>query len=188
MYPSHIQKINNYFYLYKELSRLLYSHIQLDPTTVWLREEFGNRFFFPDSANASFDLPAGIDCLVVEGAAVVQGPSPVSSVPVTTPGYAGGTRPVFSSGQRKGQPTFNVKVVQASLKWLPNGKPEFNHLGQVFVDITEATANVHYIRSEVQKKWGADYIIVTADGLQLDDSPGTQGMALLVDSKDWGCL
>lgn len=159
---------------------VFFFHLQLDPATVWVCEEFGSRIFFPDTDNTSFDLPSGINRLVVEGAPVVQGPSHVSGgVHVATPvtsAFTGSSRPIFHSGQKKAQGTFNIKVVQASLKWLSNGKPEFKHLGQLFVDITEATANVHYIEGVVQKKWGADHIIVTADGLQLDDSPGTQGM------------
>lgn len=86
--------------------------------------------------------------------------------------------PFFILGKRRLREHLTSRL-QASLKWLSNGKPEFKHLGQLFVDITEATANVHYIKGVVQKKWGADHIIVTADGLQLDDSPGTQGMPYL---------
>ena len=60
--------------------------------------------------------------------------------------------------------------------WLPNGKPEFKQMGQLFIDITEGTANVEYVHaSVVQNKWGPDYILVTVDGLQLHDSPGTKG-------------
>lgn len=157
----------------------MYFHVQLDPATVWMREEFGSRIFFPDINNACFDLPADIECLIVEGTASVPGPSSLSggihvATPVTT-GYTSGNRPIFSSSQKKGQATFNVKVVQASLKWLPNGKPEFKQLGQLFVDITEATANVQHVQSVVQNRWGPDYVLVTADGLRLDDSPGTKG-------------
>ena len=53
---------------------------------------------------------------------------------------------------------------------------EFHHIGQFFVDITEATANVNYIVSVVQRKWGEDHTIVTADRLQLEDCSGTQGV------------
>ena len=47
---------------------------------------------------------------------------------------------------------------------------------QTFVDVTEATmANVNYITAAVQHRWGPDHSLVTSDGLQLDDSSGTQG-------------
>ena len=155
-----------------------YFILQLDSATVWMRE-FGTRIFFPDAANTRFDLPVNVECLIVEGTTTVQGPSSASSgVQVVTPAatvYTSGNRPLFSSNQKKSQ-TFNIKVVQARLKWLPNGRPEFKQSGQLFVDITEATANVQYVQSVVQSRWGPDYILVTADGLQLDDSPGTKGM------------
>ena len=156
-----------------------YFIIQLDPATVWMREEFGSRIFFPDVTNTCFELPVNAECLIVEGTATVQGPSSASSgvqvVTAVTTGHTSANRPFFSSNQKKSQ-TFNVKVVQASLKWLPNGRPEFKQLGQLFVDINEATANVQYVQSVVQNRWGPDYILVTADGLQLDDSLGTKGM------------
>ena len=86
--------------------------------------------------------------------------------PVTT---GNSNRPFVSSNQKKSQ-TFNVKIVQATIKWLPNRKPKFKQMGQLFIDITEATANVEYVQSVIQSKWGPDYIPVTVDGLQLNDS------------------
>ena len=44
-----------------------------------------------------------------------------------------------------------------------------------FVDVTESTANTTYILNAVQRKWGAQYIIVTYDDLQIEDRSGTQG-------------
>ena len=69
----------------------------------------------------------------------------------------------------------NVKVIQATMKRLSSGKCEFVHLGQTFVDVIESTANVNYIKSVVQNRWGSNYILVTADGLEIEDSSGTQG-------------
>ena len=141
---------------------------------------------FPDTTDTRFDLPVSVERLIVEGTATVQGPSSASSgVQVVTPvatGCTSSNRPFYSSNQKKSQ-TFNIKVVQASLKWLPNGRPEFKQLGQSFVDITEATANVQHVQSVVQGRWGPDYILVTADGVQLDDSPGTKGMLLILKVK-----
>ena len=89
----------------------------------------------------------------MEGATTIPEPSPLSGG-VHVAIYSSCDRihrniPVFSSGLKKGPTTFNVKVVQASLKWLPNGKPDFK---QLFVDFTEATANVYYVQSVVQRK------------------------------------
>ena len=79
------------------------------------------------------------------------------------------------SATRKAQST-NVKIVQASVKRLPTGKLEFFGQNQTFVDVTETTANLHYVSSAIQRKWGPEYVLVTTDGLKLDDSSGTQGM------------
>ena len=53
-----------------------------------------------------------------------------------------------------------------------NGKCEFANHGQTFVDVT---SNVNYIRNAVQKRWGEEYTLVTADRLEIEDSSGTQG-------------
>ena len=52
------------------------------------------------------------------------------------------------------------------MKRQANGKFEFTSTGQAFIDVTDSTANVHYITNVVQKRWGADFQLVTADGLQ----------------------
>ena len=46
--------------------------------------------------------------------------------------------------------------------------------------MVESTANVEYILTLVQRRWGEDYIIVTNDGLQLEDSPATQGTVSII--------
>ena len=61
------------------------------------------------------------------------------------------------------------------MRRLASGKVEFAHIGQTFMDVTESSANVHYIGNAIQRKWGNDYILVTGDGLQIEDSCGTQG-------------
>lgn len=76
--------------------------------------------------------------------------------------------------------TINVKVIQASMKRLSSGKCTFTHLSQTFVDVTESTANVNYIKNVVQKRWGYNYVLVTADGLEIEDSSGTQGTCIMV--------
>ena len=68
-----------------------------------------------------------------------------------------------------------VKIVQASMKSLANGKVDLVPYNQTFVDITEATANVNYITVALKYRWGSDHSLVTSDGLQLDDSSGTPG-------------
>lgn len=151
---------------------------------MWLKEELGQRAFFPDSTNSQFEFPADMarldPSLTVEGSPQTRQPSTPLSTPLTSPSFSGGThRPVIPIA-KKGM-AGNVKIVQASIKRLPNGKPEFTQIGQLFVDISEATANIHYISSVVEKKWGADYVLVTSDGLRIEDSSGTQGGSEFMD-------
>lgn len=117
-------------------------------------------------------------------------PSPTliaTPTPSTSSSGATSYRPIFSASM-KGQ-TLNLKVIQATLTRLSNGKVEFTHTGQTFIDLSEATANVHYIASVVQTKWGHDYVLVTTDGLRIEDGSGTQGMrdACLLHRTDSVC-
>ena len=59
---------------------------------------------------------------------------------------------------------------------MPNGKYTLNPAtGQTYILVDEDTANVEYINCEVQRIWGPEYIIVTADGLPIESSSGTKG-------------
>ena len=75
-------------------------------------------------------------------------------------------KPILPS---KKEQSVKVKIVQATMK-KTTGRPEFTQLNQTFITVTDTTANVDYISSAVQRKWGADHVLVTADGLRLDDS------------------
>ena len=57
-----------------------------------------------------------------------------------------------------------------------SGKAEFTFIAQIFVDVTDATAHVDYITSEVNKKWGQEHDLVTNDGLVIVDCSDTQGI------------
>ncbi|XP_019859142.1 PREDICTED: uncharacterized protein LOC109587339 [Amphimedon queenslandica] len=57
-----------------------------------------------------------------------------------------------------------------------SGKAEFTFISQIFVGVTDATANVGYISNEIQKIWSHEYDLVTNDGLPIIDCPGTQGL------------
>ena len=52
-------------------------------------------------------------------------------------------------------------------------------MGQMFIEVCERTANVAYILTQIQREFGLDYTVVTADGLEVKDSSGTQGMSKL---------
>jgi len=158
---------------------------------VWLKEQFGRRAYFPDE-NKKFafgnDAGHGIYILIVEGAPYQHQTG--ASVPVGVPMAAGPSsgqstvlqqplyKPVGGSGKNR-EPTLSLKVVQATMQQSPGGKPEFTRLSQAFIDITDSTANVPFITSVIRSKWGSEYVLVTADGLQIEDSSGTQGKRLL---------
>ena len=140
---------------------------------------------FPDATNARFDLPHDVASvsvsLVVEGSDPAVPGTSSGSIHVTTPTPPVAPRPnALSVSDSKKMQTIDVKVIQASMKSLLSGKCEFTHLGQTFVDVTESTANVNYISNVVQKRWGYNYILVTADGLEIEDSSGTQGNCIMV--------
>lgn len=88
------------------------------------------------------------------------------------------TTPPFQSvvhSSKKGAHV-NVKIVQAHLSFTPGGKPRFQPVGQVYVPVKEPTAKVPYVLSAIQQEFGQSHVIVTADGIELQDSLGTQGM------------
>ena len=157
------------------------SYTQLDPTTVWLQEESGNRAFFPNSENTQFVFNDEVGVLITRLVAMGSTlPAPGSTLPARpqATAFSEASTSATTSGQvhfTRKSPSANVKIVQATMKRLASGKTEFVTVNQTFVDVTEITANVHYISSVVQRKWGSQYVLVTSDGLKLDDSSGTQG-------------
>ena len=96
-----------------------------------------------------------------------QSPSPSSSI-LSTP------RPIFSTKKTTSGAT--VKVTRATMKRCPNGKAEFSGENQTFISVSEANANVHFLQTVIQQKWGRNYVLVTSDGLPIEDSSGTQGL------------
>ena len=82
----------------------------------------------------------------------------------------------LAAGRNKGASgTLSVKILQALFKRLPTGKPEFIPVGQHFLDLSEANANVPYINRAVKSHWGKEYCLVSAEGLKFEDCDSTQG-------------
>lgn len=159
--------------------------MQVEPATVWLKEEFGTRVFFPEN-DGTFNIQpiAGlIGSLKVEGAprddiprAQNQTPQHLARTMVVPPTTS--PAPVFRSvvaHRRPGGQSVSVKVIQARLSFSATGRPTFEKLGQVYVEIGEGTANVSYILSVARTEFGENHTLVTNDGLELHDSAGTQG-------------
>ena len=154
---------------------------------MWLQEEFGNRAYFPDTSGTSFDLPLEVGLtmpsMVVQGQPN-QAPNTSNMTTVATPGPSSGpsSRPPFTA--RRSVPSVSVKVVQATMSRLASGKPTFNKIGQTYIDVTDATASVSYVKHIMRQRWGAEYTLVTLDGLELEDSSGTQGECFGVKKHD----
>ena len=143
------------------------------------------RAFFPDINNRNFQFgdDVGITAinLIVEGSPA-HGQSPVSSITTSisdagpsSSGSAPLPRPFFSSCRR--MQSVNVKVVQARMKKSQTGIVEFTPL---FVNVTESTVNVGHITNVMQEKWGYDHVVVTSDGLKVEESAGTRGTFMLL--------
>ena len=168
----------------------------MNPSEVWLRDEIDGAAYFP-LQNGNFDLSSqGVSryaTLIVEGPTVpvstparnnlprnhLQGPSvSLSSTPGThssTPLHSFSAPNTSSSFQSviapRRVPSFSLKVIKADVHRIGK-KIDFQPQSQIFIDLVDSTANVDGV---VQCRWGSDYILVTQDGLQLEESPATQG-------------
>lgn len=106
----------------------------------------------------------------VNTAPYTPGPSTsYQTQPPSPPSY----KPILGSRKKD---EINVKVVKATMTKLPNGKVKFNTESQTFVKLTESTANVPFISNVIQSGWGEKYMLVSNDGLEIEDSSGTQGI------------
>ena len=72
-------------------------------------------------------------------------------------------------------PTANVKVIRAKMERSRTGKVEFIQEAQMHLDVTDSTANVEHVQNVVQQRWGDRYVLVTTDGLELEDYDGIKG-------------
>jgi len=138
--------------------------------------------YFPDETG-HFNLPEVVFCtLVVEGTTASgfarndssfvspQRPS-TSSVAVAMP-----PPPLYKSIMTpKKQASVTIRIFQARLRYKRN-KPEFTTVGQLYVEVTESTANINCICEAVRSQCGAEYTIVTAEGFEIMDSPATRGI------------
>ena len=56
-----------------------------------------------------------------------------------------------------------------------SGSSGFPKVGQTFITLTESTANIQHVTTAVKAEFGDEYVLVTADGLEVRDSTGTRG-------------
>ena len=143
---------------------------------MWLKDDCDGTAFFAETEDEHFNLqnvPPYVT-LVVEGPTVSgftargRGQSVIPATPLLVPIY----RSVTASKKL----TISIKVVKAQMYFSKKGvKPEFLSLNQMYIDLNESNANVSHVSEVVKKQWGSEYIIVTTNGLEIDDSPATQG-------------
>ena len=53
---------------------------------------------------------------------------------------------------------------------------KFQDMAQTFIELVDSTANPEFIRSIARQIWTEDFLLVTPDGLKVDNCPGTQGI------------
>ena len=74
--------------------------------------------------------------------------------------------------------TTNVKIVQARfVKNAGKGHKFLPTTEQIFVPVKESTANVLHVTEVMQDSLGTEYVLITSDGLRIQDSAGTRGQS-----------
>lgn len=167
--------------------------VQVDPMEVWLRDESDDSGYFPESEDGiSFNL-SGISpfaTMIVEGpllngfppraqGSTTRGQSLAMASTSSSVKVASGTPPppMYRSVVAPKRVAITVKIVKARIK-MPkkgSGNPEFESLSQMYVELTDATANIAHVTDMVRKQWGTEYYIVSAEGIEIADSAATQG-------------
>ena len=99
----------------------------------------------------------------------------ISSTPL--PGSAAGHGPpIFRSVvASKKAPASLIKIMKAKMSVTrKGGKPEFQCTGQMYVELTDSTANIGQVCEYVRGQWGSDYTVVSTEGVEIEDSLATQ--------------
>lgn len=151
----------------------------LVPETIWLQKAIGNKIYLPDDDGA---FSAVVEERNIFGLAVhgvkKQGEAPMTSNSSTTLSATlnatNDTPPIFKSVLSKKSKS-RLKIIRANLRYASNGRPQFESIDVLYVDITEANANVAFLLKLVQEEYGDNYIMLTSEGLTVKDSPATRG-------------
>ena len=161
---------------------------QVNPQEVWLRDSIEDTAFFPEP-DGTFNLPSADSGFAVEGP-----PQPTTTLPRLSRYNSPGLSPMsLSSSQSANPPSFHsvvsaskrqsagckltVKVMKAKMT-KSRSKPLFDTSSAMHVEVTEETANINHIVQSVKDLCGSQYIVVTVDGLEMEDSPATRGKLL----------
>lgn len=169
-----------------------------------VREEFSGRVHFPNS-EGNFNLSTTFgNNLVVEGPPSTTATNPSITISSTPgPSYASTGVPglppramtstsgsqippyfksVLPTSRGKG-PGGSLKVILAKMETAKSSKVTFAPESQMFVDLTEATASVDYILTTIRRQWGEHITMVSCDGVEFENSPGSQGKSSCMDAK-----
>ena len=173
--------------------------LQVHPTETWLRDECDGSVYFPDQ-DGQFNLQdttlTPYSTLVVEGPtasglnmrmgfspAIRAGVQSSLSAPQQSQhaspliGRGGPPPPMFRSVvASKKAPVTLIKVMKAKMSAAKKGgKPDFQCTGQMYIELTDVTANVGQVCEAVRSQWGSEYTVVSVEGLEIDDTMATQG-------------
>ena len=66
-------------------------------------------------------------------------------------------------------------MLLARMETTRSGRASFTPESQMFIDLTEATATVDYILTAIHHQWGDHITMVSFDGSEFSNSPGSQG-------------
>lgn len=158
---------------------------------VWLRDESDDSGHLPvsGSEDGAFNLNSipPFTTMIVEGLAASgsalhralgtrgQSVTPTTSSTVRVATSLPAT-PIYRSVTATKKVALTVKVVKAKMMSKKgSGNPEFESLSQMYIELTEATANIMHITEVVHKQWGTEYNIVFAEGIEIADSAATRG-------------
>jgi len=161
-----------------------------------LKDSIEETLYFPRE-NGAFSLPEDkvlpFSTLTVEGRSLGQANARTTSVlsqPVSsgsagsshsatlilssTAPYQGTSASMFRSVvARRPPPSHTLKIVKARI--VKNGR-RVQFIPNLFVRLVESTANVDSITTAAREEWGTGILIVTHDGLRIENSPATRGM------------
>ena len=155
----------------------LYQVFDIEESSIWLREEYGGRGFFPE--HGCFDslsvCEGEIYRLSLEGRPVAQQlqREMLTLRPVISPDSAvsGVSTPVFRSVVEQAEKKFTIKVKKATV----DNNSKLTPIDVAYYALTEQTANVSSINTFIAEEFGDIYTLIGADGLEIHDQPGTRG-------------
>ena len=168
--------------------------LQVDPNEAWLKDDIDDTPYFPDDSG-KFNLHEvnniGYATLLVEGPLAAPSTNNTSVSRAVTPTgnlsllHAQGP----SSSLQQSPPTWRsvtrqkkaasctLKVTRAAMTMIGH-TANFKLSSVAFIELVDGTANLGYISTVIKNKWGEDCVIVTNEGLRLEDSSATQGIVI----------